>query len=108
MFRTPDSDPLMVVAMRRVRSLRVEDADTDERYQGGRWEKTGCKPKSTLCGGVKQGGRYLGAIELVNPMGGGPFHDSEINALDYICEQFAEFLANRPIVLEADVVMPKS
>jgi len=108
LYRTPDSDPLMIAAIRRVRALRVENAESDERYQGGRWEKTGSTPKSALCGGVKQGGRYLGAIELVNPMGGGPFHDSEINALDYICEQFAEFLANRPIVLDADVVLPKS
>ena len=29
----------------------------------------GLKPRQALCGGVKQGGRYLGVIELVNPGG---------------------------------------
>ncbi|MEO7034662.1 MAG: hypothetical protein ABI548_12205 [Polyangiaceae bacterium] len=62
------------------------------------------RPNPTaLCGPVKQGGRYLGLTELVNPVGDTPFHQSELNALDYICEQFAEFLSNKPIVLSADV-----
>lgn len=106
LHRTPDSDPLFDSVMRRSGSLHLSDTSGDPRYQGGRWSKTGVVPKCTLCGGVKQGGRYLGAIEVVNPLGGEPFHASEINALDYICEQFAEFLVARPIVVDAEVVMP--
>jgi GAF domain-containing protein len=66
------------------------------------------KVKHSLSGPVRQGGRYLGLIELANPSGGDPYHESEANALDYICEQFAEFLVNRPIVLDADVILLKS
>jgi hypothetical protein len=107
LLRTPDRDELLVTAMRRVRALRVEDGAADGRYVGGRWETVAIAVKSALCGGVKQGGRYLGAIELVNPDGDAPFFESEVNALDYICEQFAEFLANRPIVLDAEVLLAR-
>lgn len=58
-------------------------------------------------GAVQLGGRYLGAVELLNPPGGEPFTENEANALDYICEQLAEFLASRPIVLDRDVVVGK-
>jgi hypothetical protein len=47
-------------------------------------------------------------IELVNPAGDAPFHPNELNALDYICEQFAEFLSNRPIIVAADVVLART
>jgi hypothetical protein len=107
LFRTPDQDPLFAQAMRRLHAIRVDDAGSDERFTGGRWGVIGLKPRHALCGGVKQGGRYLGAIELVNPGGDETFYESEANALDYICEQFAEFLANRPIVLDAEVVLSK-
>jgi hypothetical protein len=107
LFRTPGQDPLFSQAMRRLHAIKVDDARTDDRFGGGRWGVVGIKPRQALCGGVKQGGRYLGAIELVNPGGDETFYESEANALDYICEQFAEFLTNRPIVLDAEVVLSK-
>ncbi len=57
---------------------------------------------------MRQGGRYLGLIELSNPSGDTPFHQTELNALDYIGEQFAEFLSNRPIIVAADVILAKN
>ena len=45
--------------------------------------------------------------EPEQPIGDAPVHETEINALDYVCEQFAEFLANRPIVLDADMILGK-
>jgi GAF domain len=107
LHRTGDHDPLFSAVMRRMRSLRVDDARAQEGYADERWQLAGVEVESALCGPVQQGGRYLGMIELANPAGGGPFFDTEANALDYICEQFAEFLANRPIVMDADVVLPK-
>jgi hypothetical protein len=68
----------------------------------------GVKPTVALFGAVQLGGRYLGAIELANPVGGSPYSEHEAHALDYICEQLAEFLVNRPIILDPDVVLPKS
>jgi len=107
LYRTPGQDPLFSQAMRRLHAIKVDDARTDDRFSGGRWGVIGLKPRHALCGGVKQGGRYLGAIELINPGGEESFYESEANALDYICEQFAEFLTNRPIVLDAEVVLSK-
>jgi len=105
LFRTPDSDALIDLAMHRSSALRVDDAAGDPRFASGRWQALGVEVKTAVCGAVRQGGRYLGAIELVNPLGGTPFHDTEVNALDYICEQFAEFVADRPIVVDAELVL---
>jgi GAF domain-containing protein len=106
--KTPDREPLFDEVMRRAEPLTFDDASGEIRFQTGRWPALGITPHAVLCGGVKQGGRYLGLIELANPLGGEPFYASEVNALDYICEQLAELLANRPIVLDADVVLPRA
>ncbi len=108
LHRTPDTHPLFAVSMRRTRATRIDDAEDDPRFTDGRWAALGVKPKVALFGSVQLGGRYLGAIELANPEGGTPYSEHEAHALDYICEQLAEFLVNRPIILDPDVVLPKS
>jgi hypothetical protein len=107
LLRTADSDPVVREVMRRPTSLRVADAGEDGRFGSEVWRTLGVTPRVAMCGPVRQGGRYLGLIQLANPLGGKPFHDAEANALDYVCQQFAEFVANRPIVLEVDTVMPR-
>ena len=104
LHRTPDHDSLIFEVMRRQRSS-VYRPEQDSRFASGRWGKIGLPLGQILCGPVRQGGRYLGMIELANPAGGTPFHEAEINALDYICEQFADFVASRPVVLDADVIL---
>jgi GAF domain-containing protein len=101
---TPDNDPKIVEIMRRdqVRALRPNGEDD---FKTGRWAYIQDEISQVLVGPVRQGGRYLGLIELANPLGGDPFHQTEINALDYICSQFADFVASRPIVLDADVIL---
>jgi hypothetical protein len=106
--RMSDQDPLVTSVMRSPRALSIKDSAHDARVNGPRWHALGVAPTVALCGAVQQGGRYLGLIELVNPQGGTPFHQSELNALDYICQQFAEFLSKKPIVLTADVVLARS
>ena len=105
LHRTPDDDDFFSSIMRQPGSVAIHDTAKDERVLGARWDALGIKPTRTLCGPVRQGGRYLGLIEVANPLGDAPFHQTEQNAIDYVCEQFAEFLANRPIVLDADVIM---
>ena len=104
----PDQDPLAQFVMRSPQAVSLKDAANDTRFNGPRWQALGVAPRTALCGAVRQGGRYLGLIELVNPAGDAPFHLTELNALDYICEQFAEFLSNRPIIVAADVILPKN
>ena len=103
--RTADSDPLFREAFRRTSTVHLSDARREDRYRAEPWNKLGIEVREGLCGPVQQGGRYLGVIELANPAGGEPFSDSEINALDYICEQFADFIAKRPVVLDHEVVL---
>jgi hypothetical protein len=108
LHRTPDSDALFKKGMRATRCLRTPNAKSETAYTDGRFSLLGVAPTSALFGPVSLGGRYLGAVELLNPPGGEPFTENEANALDYICEQLAEFLASRPIVLDPDVVVGKS
>jgi hypothetical protein len=105
LHRTPDSDEFFANIMRRPGSVAIHDTAKDARVLGPRWDALGVKPLRALCGPVRQGGRYLGLLELANPLGDAPFHQTEQNAIDYVCEQFAQFLVNRPIVLDADVIL---
>jgi hypothetical protein len=105
LYRTPDADEFFSNMMRRPGSVAIHDTAKDDRVLGPRWDALGIKPTRALCGPVRQGGRYLGLIEVANPLGDAPFHQTEQNAIDYVCEQFAQFLVNRPIVLDADVIM---
>ncbi len=106
LHRTPDDDAFVRQLMRQGASVRYFDASAEPGLRGGVWSLLGVEPKYALCGPVRQGGRYLGLIQLVNPSGDTPFHESEANALDYICKQFADFVAQRPVVLERDTVIP--
>jgi hypothetical protein len=106
--RMSDQDPLVRSVMRSTHATSVNDAQSDARFTGPRWQALGVAPRAALCGGVQLSGRYLGLIEVANPLGDVPFHRSELNALDYICEQFATFLSKKPIVLSADVVLSRA
>jgi hypothetical protein len=101
LHRTSDADPIVREIMRH-RSVISNGASP---LRSGVFAKLGVEVKTALTGSVRQGGRYLGLIELVNPAGGTPFHEGEASALEYVCEQFADFVASRPIVLDADVVL---
>jgi GAF domain-containing protein len=65
----------------------------------------GTSPRFVLCCAARQGGRYLGLVELADPVGGAPFSEVDTNALEYLCGQLGEFIANRPLVLDDDVVL---
>jgi hypothetical protein len=101
---TPDSDPLVSEVMHGS-GARVFRVAADERFRGGRWRFAAAPLELVLCGAARQGGRYLGLIELANPVGGTPFSKGEVNAVDYACEQFAQFIATHPVVIDRDVVL---
>jgi len=101
LFRTPDDDPLVHEIMKK-RSIASNGSAP---VRSGAFEKLGVETRFALCGAARQGGRYLGLVELANPLGDTPFHEGEVNAFEYVCEQFAEFVAQRPVVLDPDVVL---
>ncbi len=106
-MRAPDSDDLLLQSVRSRRSVVVPDASdsTAERHTalgGGR---------SLIIAPVMQAGRALGALEIINPIDGRPFNEDEGNAMAYIAEQYAKYLASRGIVLDrariqASVALP--
>jgi hypothetical protein len=108
LYRTPDKEPLFRAAMRSSRATVARDPRAHPSYRDGRWALLGVIPEVAILGPVQQGGRYLGAIELANPLGGEPYSEHEAHALDYVCEQLAEFLAARPIVVDPEVVLGKA
>jgi hypothetical protein len=103
--RTPDKDPLVDQVMHAHAAVKVDDAGNDERFRDGRWVVEGTSPRFVLCCAARQGGRYLGLVELADPVGGAPFSEVDTNALEYLCGQLGEFIANRPLVLDDDVVL---
>ncbi len=106
--KTADTFPIFREAFRRGRTIHFPKLVPGDGFEDGRFGALGVDASSALCGPVKEGGRYLGVIELANPAGGVPFHDGEVNALDYICEQFADFVATHPVIIDDDAVIPKT
>jgi hypothetical protein len=100
--RYPENDGMLRAAMRKGRALVVVDATG-----GGpatllpRYGALG-GARSLLVAPVIHHGRFLGAIELLNPLDGQPFNESEGNALTYIAEQFAEFISSHGIVTDPE------
>jgi hypothetical protein len=100
--RTSEKEPLIAEAMRKRRAVVLDNAAGDPRAQNGRWALVGDPPRSLICAPVEQGGRFLGLLELSNPIDGQPFREGDGHAVTYIGEQFAEFLAERGIILDPE------
>jgi len=101
-IRTNEKEPLIAEAMHKRRAVVLDDAATDPRVQNGSWALIGDPPRSIICAPVEEGGRFLGLLELSNPLDGQPFHEGDGHAITYIGEQFAEFLAAHGLVLDPE------
>jgi hypothetical protein len=99
--RFPETDPLLALAMRRRRAIVVAEAGETEAASNERYVTVG-GARSLIVAPVMKGGRFLGAIELINPLDGQPFTEAEGNAMTYIGEQFAEFVAARGVVTDPE------
>jgi hypothetical protein len=93
--RHPDVDPFLGSAPRS-RSAVIFQADG------------ATPPRFAVFGGLKNlvvaplwpRGRFMGAVEFINPSDGAPFTTDDANALTYIAEQLAEFIGSRGVVLD--------
>jgi GAF domain len=99
--RHSETDALLSAAMNKRRALVFVDASQGETSSLERYVTLG-GARSLIVAPVMQAGRFLGAIELLNPLDGQPFTESEGNALTYIAEQFAEFVAARGVVTDPE------
>ena len=100
--RQPERAPIAGAAMRTRHAVVVSDpaeakAATDERFKA-----IGVEIRSLICAPVELSGRYLGLIELVNPLDGSLFNEGDGNALTYIGQQFAEFAAARGVMIDPE------
>ena len=101
MRRHPENEPLLLAAMNRRRAIVLADATVAPAAAVDRYTAVG-GARSLIIAPVMQYGRFLGAIEIMNPLDGQPFTEAEGNALNYIAEQFAEFLASHGIVTDPE------
>jgi putative methionine-R-sulfoxide reductase with GAF domain len=99
--RHAENDAILQAAMNRRRAIVIADTTHSTAVQVERYEAVG-GVRSLIVAPVMQHGRFLGALELWNPIDGQPFTDAEGNALNYIAEQFAEFLASHGIVTDPE------
>jgi GAF domain-containing protein len=97
--RHAEGDAVLSAAMGKRRALVVADAAQSEAAALDRYVALG-GARSLIVAPVMQSGRFLGAIELMNPLDGQPYTEGEGNALTYIAEQFAEFVASRGVVTD--------
>ena len=100
-YATPDDDALAAEIMRGDEAMLVLDPASDSRLSRGRWRLAEPK-KSVLCAPVSVEGRYLGLLEIADPVDGGEFTEEDRNVLTYIANAFAKYLDKRGIVLGND------
>jgi hypothetical protein len=100
--RASEKEPLIHQVTRRRRAVVL--AGGDERLSGERWKWLGQPVVSAVVAPVVLGGRFLGLLELVNPVDREPFSEGDGYALAYIGEQFAEFLGQRGLMLDPEAI----
>ncbi len=105
--RLPERAGLAQAAMRKKAAIVVADARKEPRALDDRFRTLGVEQRSLIVAPVEQSGRYLGLIELLNPVDGRAFTESDGNALTYIGEQFAEFVAERGLVVDPETVLER-
>jgi hypothetical protein len=95
--RTTDADSVLARAFDEMQTITLDvangSANVASRFAAINAERT------ILCAPVQHDGQNLGAIELVDPTERGGFTDGDRHAMTYVGERFAEFLADRSIVL---------
>ncbi|MFO0587127.1 MAG: GAF domain-containing protein [Polyangiaceae bacterium] len=105
--RLPERAGLAQAAMRKTSAIVVPDASKEPRAVDDRFRALGVQLRSLMVAPVEVSGRYLGLIELVNPVDGKPFTEGDGHALTYIGEQYAEFVAERGVVLDPESVIER-
>ena len=100
--RTAEHEPVLSMAMRRRRAMILtgEDLEIHGAVIGN--------ARNAMLAPVMQVGRFLGAIELVDPEDAVPFTELDANALSYMAEQYAEFVGTRGVVVDPERISAAS
>lgn len=70
------------------------------------WQVLGVVPRHVIACPIVRRKGPLGVIELGRVTSRGPFSAGQVRALEYVCEQFADFVADRPIDLARSALLP--
>jgi hypothetical protein len=89
-MRQPDTESPLGLAVQEQRAVHLDP--TSNRM----WSALGLEIAHALCAPVQQRGHVFGALEIGRSASLGEFSDNQLKALEFIGEQFAEFLAERP------------
>jgi sigma-B regulation protein RsbU (phosphoserine phosphatase) len=71
----------------------VSDAEKDPRFHRAVSEAVGYETRSVLCAPIGEGGRVLGALEVLNKRGGSPFEPVDLAVVSYLAHQAAQLIA---------------
>ncbi|MSP25073.1 MAG: GAF domain-containing protein [Myxococcales bacterium] len=104
LLRLADGARLVHAAMKKREPVLASGANVADELDG-RWKEIGLTPTTLLCAPVERAGRTLGLIELANPLDGKTFTEGDRHALGYIGQQFAEFLSERSVLVDPDLVL---
>jgi hypothetical protein len=99
--RYPERDLALYAATRKRRAIILSYSTEAEAQSLERYAAIG-GVRRVLVAPAMLVGRFLGAIELVDPLDGQPFTDSDAYAMTYIAEQFAQFVAEHGIVTDPE------
>ncbi len=72
--------------------VAVSDAQKDPRFYRAVSEAVGYETRSLLCAPIARKGRVLGALEVLNKLGGRPFEERDLAIVTYLAHQAAEVL----------------
>lgn len=103
--RHPEAEALLNSAMRKRQPIVAAGADSRVE-SASRFALLG-DVATVMTAPVMQSGRFLGAIELVDPADGS-FDPSDMNALRYIADQFAEYLGQHGVVLDPERIAKRT
>jgi hypothetical protein len=91
-FRVPMGQSIAGFSAMEGVALAVSDADKDERFYKDISEKIGYGIQSLLCSPCQKDGRTYAIVELVNRNGGSSFTADEVNVLNFLANEFAQYL----------------
>jgi hypothetical protein len=102
--RTPAHGSHLGECLRRQRTLELRQSDIAR--SRSTWQALGVIPRHVVASPIHSKERAIGVIELARVTSKGPFNPDQVSALEYVCEQFAEFVADRPIDLARESLLP--
>lgn len=104
--RYPETDAALASVMSQRRPIVVESAAGSDDDLERCVARNGVR--RTMLAPVMPVGRFLGAIELLHTTHGRPFTQSDANALAYIAQHFADFIATHGVVTAQDRIRARS